>query len=145
MHRFEFTSDVNYLTYFIAYITFSFLDVQNSNSKPRAPSLFQSLYHISSFETQCRSLFRTLFPINTESESSVSSCPSLYEGESPTFWASAAYYFADNYLRNYEENTTLWKAPAKKTLIFRPLTAKEWVTNILIFFYRLSHLNSNST
>lgn len=114
MHRFEFTSDVNYLTYFIAYITFSFLDVQNSNSKPRAPSLFQSLYHISSFETQCRSLFRTLFPINTESESSVSSCPSLYEGESPNFWASAAYYFADNYLRNYEENTTLWKAPAKK-------------------------------
>lgn len=104
MHRFDFTSDVNYV---IVYITFSFLDVQRSNSKPRAPSLFQSLYHISSFETQCRSLFRMLFPIKTKSESSVSSYPSLYEGESPTSWASAAYYFADNYHRNYVKNTTL--------------------------------------
>lgn len=145
MHSFEFTSDVNYLTYFIVYITVLSLDVQNSNSKPRALRLFQSLYHISSFETQCRSLFRTLFPINTKSESSVSSCSSLYERESPTFWASAAYYFANNYHRKCVKNTTLWKAPAGNTLIFRPLTAKEWITNILILFYHHSHLNSNST
>lgn len=68
MHRFEFTSDVTYFTYFIVYITFSFLDVHNSNFKPRAPSLFQSLYDISSFETQCPHYFVCYFPLTQKAK-----------------------------------------------------------------------------